>query len=287
MKTGSFVHLIAVPYDSGRRGERMGAGPDALMPLLDRRLRDAGHRVQCLTLEAPADSWRAELRTAFDLSRAVARAVRSARDAGAFPLVLSGNCGPAAIGCVAAAEMNPAVCWFDAHGDFNTPDTTIGGFLDGMPLATVAGRCWPELARRVEGFRPVDERSVALIGARDLDPLEAELLEASQIRRVSPASFRPELMAAVGLMAERCGSAYLHLDLDVLDPSEGQVNSYSAPGGLSCEDVIWAIDEIKRSFHLYAASLTSFDPAVDVDGRALDAALTLGVALVEAAPSAA
>lgn len=285
MKTGSVVHLIAVPYDSGRRGERMGAGPERLMPLLERRLRAAGHRVRCVTVEAPADSWRAEIGSTFDLARGVARAVREARDAGAFPLVLSGNCGPAAIGCVAGAGTNPAVCWFDAHGDFNTPETTIGGFLDGMALATVTGHCWHELARRVEGFRPVDEGTVALIGARDLDPLEAGRLDASQIALVPPESFRAELMAAVGLIAERCASVYLHLDLDVLDPSEGRVNSYAAPGGLSQEAVIWGIGEITRSFYFELASMTAFDPAADPDGRALHAALTLGVALVEASPA--
>src|SRR3954463_10762052 len=120
MKTASFVQLIAVPYDSARRCERMGAGPEAVMPVLEGRLRDGGRRVERLIVDAPTETWRAEIRTAFDLSNAVAQAVRAARDAGAFPLVLSGNCAPAAIGCIAAAETNPAVCWFDAHGDFNT-----------------------------------------------------------------------------------------------------------------------------------------------------------------------
>ena len=284
MKTGSFVHVIAVPYDSGRRGERMGAGPEKLMPLLHDRLRDAGHRVQCVTIDAPAQSWRAEIGTAFDLARAVARAVRVARNASAFPLVLSGNCGPAALGCVSAAETDGAVFWFDAHGDLNTPDTTIGGFLDGMALATVTGRCWPQLARGVDGFRPVNDRHVALVGARDLDPLESVVLETSRIQHVTPASFGPELSAAVGSIAERCVGAYLHLDLDVLDPSEGRVNVYSAPGGLSRDDVRWAIDEITRNFYLVSASMTAFDPATDTDGRALDAALALGLAIVEAAP---
>jgi arginase len=231
-----------------------------------------------------AGIWRAEIRTAFDLAAGVARAVR-ARAGRRIPLVLSGNCGPAAIGCVAGAEADPAVCWFDAHGDFNTPATTIGGFLDGMALATLTGRCWPQLARRVAGFRPVDERHVALIGARDLDPLEAEMLQTSRIQHVEPASLGPELSAAIGSMAERCASVYIHLDLDVLDPSEGRVNGYAAAGGLSCQDVIRAIDEIRRSFYLYAASLTALDPEVDADGRALSAALALGIALVEAAPA--
>ena len=87
------------------------------MPLLEASLRGPGHRVQCLTIEAPPESWRAEIRTAFDLAAGVARAVRSARGP-AHSAGVVGQCGPAAIGCVAGAEADPAVCWFDAHGDF-------------------------------------------------------------------------------------------------------------------------------------------------------------------------
>ena len=274
------VHLIGVPYDSGRRGERLGAGPDVLSRALEPRLREAGHAVQRVTIEPSAGTWRAEIGTAFDLARGVARAVDAARAAGAFPLVLSGNCGPAAIGCV-ATEGDPAVFWFDAHGDFNTPDTTVSGFLDGMALAAVTGRCWPQLARAVTGFRPVREDAVVLVGARDLDPLETRALEMSRVRRVPLESMRPELSAEIGLVAETCVGAYVHLDLDVLDPSQGRMNSYAAPDGLSREDVAWAIREIAESFFVFGAALTAFDPGSDQDGRALETAVAMGLTLIE------
>jgi arginase len=285
MKTGSLVQLIAVPYDSGRRGERMGGGPETLMPLLAARLRDAGHRVQMLTLEVAADEWPTEIGTAFHLAAGVAHAVRTARDAGAFPLVLSGNCGPAALGCVAGGEPGGAVFWFDAHGDLNTPDTTISGFLDGMALAAVTGRCWPKLAASIPGFHAVDERVVALVGARDLDPLEAVALQRSKISHVPVASFGPELTATIGTIAERSAAVYVHIDLDVLDPSEGRVNHYASPGGLSCADVTWAIREITSNFYFTAAALTAYDPAVDTDGRALEAAAAIALVLIERAPA--
>ena len=285
MKTGSLVQLIAVPYDSGQRGERMGAGPETMMPLLAARLTDAGHVVQMTTLELPADAWPAETGAAFHLAAGVAEAVREAREAGAFPLVLSGNCGPAALGCLAGGEPNTAVFWFDAHGDLNTPDTTITGFLDGMALATLTGRCWPKLAAAVPGFRPVDDRAVALVGARDLDPLEMVTLKRSKISHVPVDSFGPELTAAVGIIAGHCAAVYVHVDLDVLDPSEGQVNDYAAPGGLSCADVTWGIREITSNFYFVAASLTAFDPAVDTDGRALEAAAQIALVLIERAPA--
>src|SRR6266568_3931238 len=107
------------------RGRRMGAGPEHLLRAgLPDRLAGAGHEVHVRVLEAPADSWQAEIRTAFDLARGVAEAVRQARGIGAFPLVLSGNCGPAALGCVAGLGPSTSILWFDTHGDFNTPETT-------------------------------------------------------------------------------------------------------------------------------------------------------------------
>jgi arginase len=279
------VEVIAVPYDSARRGERMGAGPEHLLRAgLEDHLTRAGHSVWVRMLEAPADHWRAEIRTAFDLARAVSGAVSEALADGAFPLVLSGNCGPAALGCLSALRR-PSVFWFDAHGDFNTPETTIGGFLDGMALATVAGRCWHQLAAALPGFHPVPERSIALIGARDLDPLEAALLERSAIRRIAGARLRRDLPTVLAA-SEASAPTYLHLDLDVLDPREARVNPYAAPDGLSRADVAWAITAIAQSVPLGAAALTAYDPGSDAEGTGCETALALAVALVPGKPRA-
>jgi arginase family enzyme len=78
-------------------------------------------------------------------------------------------------------------------------------------------------------------------------------------------------------------TTYLHLDLDVLDPSEGRVNSYAAPDGLSRGDVARAIRTIAGATPLGAAALTALDPGSDSAGRAVDAALELAVTMVDAA----
>ena len=174
------VSLIAVPYDSGQRGVRMGAGPEALLQagLRAALVRD-GHDVETEVIEAPGP-WRAEIATTFALAAAVAKAARRAREVKRFPLLITGNC-MMTLGLVAAARAPTSVVWLDAHGDFNTPETTIGGFIDGMSLATMTGRCWTQLASAIEGFQPVEERRVVLAGARDLDPLEAQALNSSSI----------------------------------------------------------------------------------------------------------
>jgi arginase len=276
------VQLIAVPYDSARRGERMGAGPELLQGALVRQLEREGHATGVRVLDAPTDSWRAEIRTAFDLARAVARAVEEAIAGGGFPLVLSGNCGPAALGCVSGLRRAPLVFWFDAHGDFNTPDTTIGGFLDGMAMAAMTGRCWPRLTAGIPGFSPLPEEKVTLIGARDLDPLEAAALERSRVGRVSVGEFRQALPAVIPADTAGPSPAYVHLDLDVLDPGEGRINQYQAPGGLTRADVEWAISTIARGTRIEAAALTAYDPQSDPGGTGREAALALALALVRA-----
>jgi len=224
--------------------------------------------------------------TAGEPTRAVAGAVRDARSTGAFPLVLSGNCGPAALGCVAGLGASPRILWFDAHGDFNTPETTLGGFLDGMALATVTGRCWTQLSAGIPDFRPVPESSIVLLGARDLDPLEAAALDQSDVRQVRPADLRAELPSVLASVGRGATATYLHLDLDVLDPAEGRVNPFAVPGGLTRADVTWAVGAIAASLPLGAASLTSFDPHSDPTGQAADAALALALGLVRAADRA-
>jgi len=147
------------------------------------------------------------------LHQAVAGAVARA----ARPLLLSGDC-PAARGAVAGLQRRHrdlAVVWLDAHGDFNTPATTISGYLGGMALAMLTGRT-PELFGDALELRPVADTDVVLAGARDLDPAERDALTASQVRRV------PADPAAITSALDGPGRTpvYLHLDIDVIDSAQ-------------------------------------------------------------------
>jgi arginase len=86
--------------------------------------------------------------------------------------------------------LSRAVFWFDAHANVNTPETTRSGFLDGMALATAMGWCWRPMTGAVPGFESVPEAAVPLLGARDFDPPETELLSRSAVRVLSPESLR-------------------------------------------------------------------------------------------------
>jgi arginase len=262
----------------------MGAGPLHLLESgLAARLEEEGHRVTVRSVELPPTFRAAEIAATFELSAAVARGVADAVKMGAFPLVLSGNCGPAALGCIGGLQRETSVFWFDAHGDFNTPETTHSGFLDGMALAAVTGRCWARLAHAIPGFSAVLESNVTAIGVRDLDEDEATALRASDVRRVDVHSLRtdlPKTLSNRGRDAD--SSAYVHLDLDVLDPIEGPMNEFAAQGGLSVDDLKWCLAQIAGSQAVRAASVTAYDPAADATGRAAGSAIGSVLALVAA-----
>jgi len=267
------IDVLVVPYDSAKRSERMGAGPQALIDAgLVARLEGKGHSVRRIVIDPPVGAWRAEIRTAFDLAAALSETVGDALSGDRFPLVLSGNCGVAAHGICAALGSRTVVLWADAHGEFNTPDTTVGGFLDGMGLATLTGRCWTSIARRIPGFVPLDERRIWLVGARDLDPLEAEALEGSGIHRVPAEAIGSSIAESIRTV-EPESPLYFHLDVDVLDSSEGRANQFAVAGGASASQLVELCAALRSGRPPAAVALASYEPEADADGRARDVVL--------------
>lgn len=260
------ISLITLPYDSGRPDVRMGRGPtDLIENGLAEHLRSQQHDVEVHAVRLP-ETFHSEGQALVALQNLAVPIVREAIAGERRVLILSGNCGPAVLSAVGA--LNPrttGVVWFDAHGDFNTPDTSASGFLDGMSLAILTGRCWPALAARFAGFEPVPEANVILVGTRDLDSLEANALSQSAITIVAPTKM-DVLARAVEALSERVKNIYVHLDVDVLDNSEGYANSYASAGGLSAQALYSALETLKRSGQIRVASITSYEPACDRRG---------------------
>jgi arginase len=266
------IDLITVPWDTARRGERMGAGPLHFL--------EHGARARLEAVAGPVretavgvdPAFPAEIATAFDLARATNFAVKVACGRNSFPLVLAGNC-MTALGVYAAMPAgSTGVVWLDAHADLNTPETTRSGFLDGMALAVLLGRCWREMSAGVQGFTPVAEENVVLVGARDLDPAEAEYLDHSRVGRVTveQVTHGDALTEALDALSQRVEQVYLHLDLDVHDPEEGAANAFAAPHGLSASAVRGVIAAVAAHLPIAALSITAYDPAHDPEGRVLE-----------------
>ena len=284
------VQLLQAAYDSGQAETRMGAGPSALVQAgAAGQLRARGHSVREQQLD-PTSSWRAELQTAFELHREIAAAAGAAHRDSRVPLLLSGNCNATLgmlAGLSASTRQRVGLVWFDAHGDFNTPDTDPSGFLDGQGLAMVVGRCWRTLSATVSGFAPLPEQAVVLVGARDLDEQEAAALRGSAVAWLDTDQVRSPSAVAGSLrrLADVADVVHVHIDLDVHDPSIAPANSYAPPHGLTAAEVHDVIRQLADHLSIASATLASYDPAHDPAGRMRETALDLLTLLAELATS--
>jgi arginase len=264
------LRLISHPFHNGLEGVDMGAGPLRLLsdPELASGLRAQGWDVRSEVVATP-DASEPEIVRIAEGDRRLAAHVSAAVAEGAFPLVLAGNCN-SSLGTVAGLGPREAplgVVWLDAHADFDTPERSLG-FFDGMGLAILTGNGWELLRGTIDGLAPVDERDVVLAGVRDLEEHQRAPLDGSAMRLVpGRTAAGPAYEAALDALTERAGSVYLHVDLDVLDPSEGRANRFAAGGGLTVPELARAVELAFERFHVTAAAITAYAPAMDTDGR--------------------
>jgi arginase family enzyme len=171
--------------------------------------------------------------------------VDDALDAGRRPLLLAGDCSISLTTLPTVLRHRPEarVLWLDAHGDFNSPETTKSGYLGGMCLAGACGVWDPGL-----GHAPIDPARVVQWGVRDLDGGERVLLDTRGVHRVEDAS------ALEGL------EVFLHVDLDVLDPADMPAR-FPAPGGASPERVRDLLTQVAASCTVLGLEVTSIAPA--------------------------
>ncbi len=274
------IQIILVPYDSGHKNVRMGQGPESF---IDNGLTDAlktdGHVVDVERIDL-GKTFPAEIGTAFELNRILSRRVRAAVEEKKFPVVLAGNCN-SSIGTLAGVGQNElGLVWFDGHGDFNTPETTISGFLDGMALAIATGRCWRQITASIPDFHPVVERDAILVGARDLDLEEKKLLDGSGIALVSCDFIRhtnivEAFRAVLGALEPRVKRVHLHLDLDVLDPEQTPANHMAPPDGLFVGETELAIRMIRGRFGISSVCIAAYDPDFDRSHNTVQAGIKL------------
>jgi len=247
------ARIIGAPYATGVRGVGLGRGPLELL----------GERDDVTWLGEPGDDV-VEAGRVFALNAALAGLVSEARAGGATPIVVAGNCST----CTAQVGHADGIVWLDTHADFNTPDTTASGFLDGMALSFATGEGYDHLRAAIPGFRAVAPDRVVLVGVRDVDPLEQRRIDVRGVRSATAAAVEPP--------AER---VYLHVDLDVLDTSVGRANQFARAGGLQVADVLGVIERVAARATITGAAITAWDPSYDDGGGIRDAAGTILAAL--------
>lgn len=199
----------------------------------------------------------------------LAESVRRCLENGERPVSLAGDCCTT-LGVLAGLRRGgcePSLLWFDAHGDFNTAETSPSGFLGGMPLAMLVGRGGAALRSEL-GLDPLPEERVVLTDARDLDPLEERLLASSQV------THRPRVEDLLSHPLPE-GPLWVHFDADVVDPSESPAHRYPAPGGPSTETLSAVFRHVAATGRLVAVSVSTWDPALDTDGASRRVTLDL------------
>lgn len=276
------IALITSPYDLGREGEGMGAGPMRYLESgVEHALADRGFEVEVDTVER-GEPFGDELSAVADVSARLAERVREAVGRGDFPLVLGGNCDTA-IGTVAGLDPSRiGVIWFDAHGDFGTPETTPSGYLGSMPLSIVTGHCHGRIRKSTGNNTIVSEENVVMVDVRDAEPEQRLRLDNSAVQVIARNEIERDLHAALTDLSSRVDEVYLHLDIDSLDPRHAPGVDFPAPGGLSVEDVEEAIRVIAQRFSIKAAALTAYNPDNDEEDKTLQAGMRLLGTVVDA-----
>jgi len=296
---GLTVSLIKMPYRGERNLPDLSDSPDYLEAGgLSKLVEQQGFRLRPISNVALAPEERKAYGEWNRLGLAngqLARIVAAEVKEGGFPVGLLANCS-SIMGMLGGLQrsgpssrpLRVGLVFIDAHGDFNTPETTLSGMLGGMPVAISAGMCLTRL-RLKSGLDPaLPERHIVLARARDLDPLEQDLLDRSAVERLSVEDIKTRSASVASQMKRLEGLTdviYVHVDMDVLDPPEVAGHPLTVPGGPTSLELAAALTEMFRSAKAAAfgvASTPSGDQ--DRDGRSRQAAYNLILGALKGVP---
>jgi arginase len=289
------VAIIGVPqdYGAGRRGVDMG--PSAVrVANLNTRLEALGGVVQDygnVFVDQP-ESIRESQSAARHLPQIaqnclrLAKMVEKAAGEGQFPLVLGGD-HSVAVGTAAGMsrhyrkqKQGIGIIWIDAHGDFNTPESSPSGNVHGMPLSCIIGQ-GPRALTHLRGLAPmVAPRNVALVGIRDIDRREADNIRAAGIhaytmREIDERGMRAVIQEAIHVACEGTAGFHLSLDMDALDPSEAPGVGTPVRGGLNYRESHLAMELLHDTGRLVSMEVVEVNPVLDIANKTAELAVEL------------
>jgi len=280
--TDKSIRIVGVPMDHGasRRGTDMG--PSALrIAGLGAALTRLGYEVareEDVTVPAmetrSSDSPLKFREVILAACTELAARVREILDEGDLPLVIGGD-HSIAMGTVAgvashlrAKQQDLGLIWFDAHGDMNTPKSSPSGNVHGMPLAHLLGRGDAEFAG-IEGFTPkVKPENVALIGIRDIDRGEREIIREAGIHTYTMRDIDEKGMARVSREALEIvtdGTAGFHMSFDVdgCDPTVIPGSGTLVPGGVNFREAHLLLEYCADSRKMLSMEVVELNPVLD------------------------
>ena len=198
------------------------------------------------------------------IGRVIAGSVAEGRRGGERVLVVGGDCGHVpgvvcGLQMAHGADARIGLVWFDAHGDFNTPRTSLSGMLGGMPVAVSAGLAWPNWRELAGQAAPLPTDRIVMVDVRNLDAPEEVLVRSTDIVIAAPAPGFPgeDLTNAIESLAARCDYLYLHIDSDILDERYVPNHGTKEPNGPSMQQVLAAVDTVMATGKVIALAIVS------------------------------
>jgi arginase len=291
------VHIIGVPLDMGTRRHGTDMGPNTIRYAaletrhsLDEQLRQLGYTIideGNLAVAPPEndamnDSHLRNLKPILDVCERLAVVVEHSCGPDDFPVVLGGD-HSLALGSVTGVVKSRGpvgILWIDAHGDFNTHQTSPSGNIHGMPLAALAGLGDDRLVY-LGGFSPkVDPAHIAIVGARDLDPGERELLRQSHVhvftmKDIDLWGLPSTIAEALKITISGTNGVHVSFDMDVIDPLEAPGVGTRVPGGMTYREAHLAMELIADSGKLTSLDITEVNPVLDQENRTARLAVEL------------
>ncbi|HEX6387305.1 MAG TPA: arginase family protein [Anaerolineae bacterium] len=218
------------------------------------------------------------------LGGAIAEAVAAARRKGKVVLMTGGDCNhmTGLLGGLQSAHGPAArigLVWFDAHGDFNTPKTTLSGMLGGMPVAVAAGLAYPRWREWSRIVAPLPTDRILMVDVRNLDPAEEQLIRATNVVVAAPAPdfSGVDLEQAVNNLARRCDMLYLHIDSDILDETYVPNHRTKEPNGPDMAQVKTAVRTVMATGKVIALAVVS----VSGEGEGSEISIASGIELIQ------
>jgi arginase len=278
------IHLIGVPLDLGgnRRGTDMGPSAFRIAAIAEQLSRLGRTVVDKGNIETPIPETMgpgdARKRYVQDIARVCEQLYRSVLDSlerGAVPIALGGDHSLAAGSGAAAAAFQRArgatlgLIWVDAHGDMNTPESSDSGNVHGMPLAALLGREPGELAG-IGGHSPaVLAEHTVLVGIRNLDETEKQLVRASNVhvftmKDIDRLGVAQVMERALELACRDTGGIHVSFDMDVCDPSIAPGVGTAVKGGLDYREAHVVMEMIAECGRLTSLDLVEVNPTLDL-----------------------
>ncbi len=290
----STIRLVGVPMDLGQSLRGVDMGPSALRYAdVAARLQRLGYRVEDtgnieVAVRGTLDPKKNGLAYLEAISTTCARVYEVGRKAiadGCFPLFVGGD-HSIAVGTVGGVthEGPAGVLWIDAHGDYNTPETSPSGNIHGMPLAALMGLGAPELVDLGRPGPKLRAEDVMVIALRDLDPHERRMLRESRMGVYTMSEIDERGIAEVTREALRrlghCDRLHVSLDMDSLDPMYAPGVGTPVPGGLTFREAHLLMELLADDGRVRSADVVEINPMLDERNRTAEMAAELFMSLL-------